>query len=62
MQINLKVFYQNGDEKIIEKPADCRKENKKSILIDVPKGNIKSLELDTKSTPDAYPTNNIISF
>jgi len=60
VQVNLKVIYKNGDEKLISKPINIWKNASKKISIDLPKGNIKLLVLDSEMTPDADSENNTL--
>lgn len=58
VHVYLKIGLENGEEKIIKKPATVWKGNVKSIKIQLPKSSIKYLELDPERAPDAYPENN----
>ena len=58
--INLKVVYKNGEEQVVKNPITTWKNGKKKIDIELPKGKIRSIVLDTEMTPDTYLENNTL--
>ncbi len=59
VDVNLRIVL---DDKIIEvkRKADVWKNDVSEIWINLPKGEIRKLILDSEVTPDAYPENNVI--
>ena len=59
VRIKLKVIYNDGSEKDFEYSSRVWKSSKR-YLVNVPKGKIRSIILDTTTVPDAFPENNIL--
>jgi hypothetical protein len=61
VEIILKVVYTDNTEKDFEFSSRVWKKSK-SYLVTIPKGKIKSVSLNTKTVPDAFPENNTKNF
>lgn len=59
--VNLTVRYKDGSEKIVKMKMNIWQTGIKSYEIEIPKGNIKEIILDT-NTPEAYYDNNRITY
>ena len=60
--VHLKVNYNDGKVRKIDKKMNVWSDGTKTIKITVPSENIKSISLDTETTPDAYPEDNVREF
>jgi len=57
--IHLKLVFKDGRIETMNNPASYWKNGVTSLSLDFSIGEIKSVELDTKTTPDAFPEDNI---
>jgi len=60
--INLEIIYMDNTKLQFNKASSIWKNGAKSFLVEIPKGEIKKIILDTELTPDAFPRDNILEF